>query len=151
MKNKLGWVLAALFGVLLIIFAAGALVFGRVWRFGLHTRPFGMMEHGFGFYFPLGWIGMALLWLIPIGLLVLIVAGAVSLVGAITGSRKSNTTPTTPPPVTNPPASTGKIPTTTSSATPTTEVQEITRTCQNCGKSIQPDWSHCPYCGQELS
>ncbi len=25
------------------------------------------------------------------------------------------------------------------------------RTCLNCGRPIQADWKHCPYCGQPLS
>ncbi len=152
MKNKLGWILAALFGVLLIIFAAGVLVFGRMWRFGEHMRPYGMMGHGFGFYAPFGWIGMALLWLIPIGFLVLIVAGVVSLVSALTGSKKSNAAASPAiPPSTTPAPPAGTTPMNAGAVSPTPQVGENLRTCQNCGKPLQTDWSHCPYCGQELS
>lgn len=152
MKNKLGWILAALFGVLLIIFAAGVLIVGRMWRFGDHMRPFGMMGRGFGFYAPFGWIGMALLWLIPIGFLVLIVAGIVSLVSALTGSKKSSAaTSQAIPTSTTPPPPSGTISMNVGAVSPAPQEQENLRTCQNCGKPVQADWSHCPYCGQELS
>ena len=28
--------------------------------------------------------------------------------------------------------------------------EQVTATCANCGHEVQEDWSHCPYCGQNL-
>ncbi len=51
---------------------------------------FGMM-HGFGYYQPFGWIGMLLGWIIPLGILVLLIAGVVILVTSLT--RRGQTPP----------------------------------------------------------
>jgi len=28
---------------------------------------------------------------------------------------------------------------------------KTTRTCANCGKPLQEDWTHCPYCGADVN
>ncbi len=82
---------------------------------------YGMMGRGFGFFGPFG-ILMGML--VPFGGIVLLLIGIIGLVANLANSGRS----TTP----SPPA----IP---------------ARSCPNCGKPAQPDWSNCPYCGTLLS
>ncbi len=55
----------------------------------LFMGGFGMMGGGgmmgrYGFYSPFGWVGMLLGWIIPLGILVLLIAGVVILVTSLT-------------------------------------------------------------------
>ena len=73
-----------------------------------------MMGYG---YAPFGGLfmglGMLLVWAIPLGLLFLVIFGAVRLA--------------------------------TRSGKP-----DMTQSCGNCGKAVQPDWNTCPYCSTTL-
>lgn len=79
---------------------------------------------GGGFYsmHPFGWGGMLIGWLIPAGVFFLLLVGLFALVNRLIRPMGA------PPP----PAGTA-------------------RTCPNCGKPAQGDWSTCPYCGHKLS
>lgn len=70
---------------------------------------------------PFGWIGMVLMWLLPLGLIVLIVAGGVWLVQALTHN-------------TNQLATAG-----------------VSLNCPSCGQPAQTDWRNCPHCGAQLA
>ncbi len=118
MKSTIGWVLAIIFGLLLLLLLPGAWMMSRPWIGGYG----GMMGGGFNSMHPFGWGGMLLGWLIPVGVIVLMVIGAVALVNNLNRSGSAS----------QPPAVLG-------------------RTCPNCGKPAQGDWSTCPYCGQKLS
>ena len=85
MKSKIGWILAIALG-LLFLFLLPSLVMGRSWMGGYGGIMGPGMMGGFGYMNPLGFFGMALMWLVPIGLLVLLVIGAVAL---INGLKKS--------------------------------------------------------------
>lgn len=90
--NKVGWAVVAVLGVLLLL-ALGvgmSLLGGGTGYGGWGMMGPGMMGgYGGWGYSPLGWVGMAFMWLIPIGLLVLTVLGAVYLVRAV-GSGTGN-------------------------------------------------------------
>jgi hypothetical protein len=118
MKSTIGWIVAILFGLLLLLLLPGAWMMGRGWTGGYG----GMMGGGFSFMHPFGWGGMLLAWLIPLGVVLLLVFGAVALLNSL--NRPGN--------ITQPPAA-------------------LSRTCPNCSRPAQGDWNHCPYCGQDLS
>ena len=82
MKSKTGWILAIALG-LVILFLLPSLLMGRFWMgdYGRFMGP-GMMG-GFGYLNPLGFFGMGLMWVIPIGILVLLVIGVVALVNRL--------------------------------------------------------------------
>lgn len=74
---------------------------------------------GFGVF---GWLIMLGMWLVPLAVVALLVAGVMALFRA-----------TTVTPVGTPPA-------------PTSEAHP----CPNCGKHVQNGWVACPYCGEKL-
>jgi uncharacterized membrane protein len=119
MKSKTGWILVITLGLVLLLVIPSLLMMGRPWTGGYGGMMGPGMMGGFGYWNPLGFIGMALMWLIPIGLLVLLVLGAVALINGLT--RSGNSAPAVP-----------------------------NRTCSNCGKQAQSDWTTCPYCGKAL-
>jgi len=73
--KKINWLVVAVISVILLLF-----LFGGGMLSGWGHRGWGMMG-GYGGmmgnwgYSPFGWIGMAFMWLIPIGVLALIVFG----------------------------------------------------------------------------
>lgn len=81
--NKINWTIVAIVAVALLFVAS---LFGGG-GYGRGMMGPGMMG-GWGFS-PFGWIGMALMWLIPIGFLVLTVLGIVWLVRAIGSGNQS--------------------------------------------------------------
>jgi uncharacterized membrane protein len=81
--NKINWTIVAIVAVALLFVAS--LFGGRGYGWGM-MGP-GMMG-GWGFS-PFGWIGMAFMWLIPIGFLVLALLGIVWLVRAIGSGNQS--------------------------------------------------------------
>jgi hypothetical protein len=82
------------------------------------------MMRGFGL---LGLVGFGLSLLIPLGLIALLVIGLVWLFNR----GRTPMAMATPGPTPVPPPTPG-------------------RTCPNCGRPVQSDWSVCPYCGQKL-
>ena len=115
MKSKIGWIVAITLGLVALFFLP-SLLMGRFWQGG-----YGGMMGGFGFMNPFGFLGMALMWLIPLAVIVLVVLGVVSLFNGL-----NKATPQNP------------------------SVSEPARSCQNCGKTAQADWATCPYCGKSL-
>ncbi len=89
MKSKTGWILAIVSG-LVILFLLPSLLMGRFWTgsyAGMMGSP-GMMG-SFGFPNPFGFFGMVWMWLIPAGILVLLVLGVVALINGLTKSRNA--------------------------------------------------------------
>jgi hypothetical protein len=78
MRSKIGWILAFVL-LLAALFLLPSLVMGRWWG----GDSYGMMGPGmmgnWGWMGPLGFFGMAFMWLVPVGILALAVAGAVAL------------------------------------------------------------------------
>ncbi len=88
--NKVNWTAVIIFGiVVLFVFVVGVSLLGG-WGYGGWGRmgP-GMMGPGmmggWGFA-PFGWIGMIIMWLIPVSFVVLVVLGVVWLVRANVGA-----------------------------------------------------------------
>jgi hypothetical protein len=127
MKNKIGWILAIVLGLVILIglplLLTSGWVGGAPYHRGMMDR-YGMMGRGFGVLNPLEWLGIALMWLIPIGVLVVLVLGSIALIRVVTAPR---------------------IP-----APPAAPVA-ASHPCPNCGKPTQPDWNTCPYCGNSLA
>src|SRR3989337_3190215 len=82
----INWLVVAVISVIVLLFLFGAGMMAGGWGY----RGYGMMEPGMmgGWgYSPFGWIGMAFMWLIPIGFLALTVLGIAWLVRAIGGGN----------------------------------------------------------------
>ena len=80
--KKINWLIVGIIGILALLFLFGGGVMSG-WGYGNHGyRGWGMMGPGMmGWgYSPLGWIGMLFMWLIPIGVITLIVFGIAALV-----------------------------------------------------------------------
>ncbi len=86
--KKSYWIAFAIFGTLfLLVLLAGTSLLGgwNNWGWGMMSGwPSGMM-HGWGFG-SFGWIGIILMWLVPVGFVVLVVLGIVGLVRGLTSS-----------------------------------------------------------------
>ena len=93
------------------------------WPYGIRGMGPGMMGGfpimGFGVF---GWLIMLGMWLVPLAVIVLLVAGVMALF------RSTAVTPAGRPPE------------------PASEVHP----CPNCGRQVQNGWVACPYCGQKL-
>ena len=140
MKSRIGWILAIVLGLLLVVvlvFSGFALGGGRNWEhgygYGGMMRGPGMME-GYRFMQPYGhpFGGASILFgcLISLGILALVILGIIALVRNLT--KPANPAPTQQVPPQEAPAQVEPGP-----------------TCSNCGKPIQSDWSNCPYCGNK--
>ncbi len=136
--NKVNWTQVGVFAiVVLLVVVIGVSLLGSFGGYGMMGR-YGMMGHGTTFApvpcsdagagvtswgFPLfGWLGMLLMWLVPLGFLALLVVGIVWLARAVSGPSQAS--PPTPP---------------------------AAGSCPSCGRPTQADWQHCPYCGQSLT
>lgn len=107
------------------------------WRF-MPMHPYGVFPGSRfdGFFF---W-GRLAGWLIGLGFLALIVLAAIVLVLALTRRQPAQVVSTPSAPVRD-------------SGTPSAPAAVPTpgRTCPNCARPVQEDWSHCPYCGAPLA
>lgn len=122
MKSTIGWIFVGLIAlVLVLVLIPGIFMFGH--GFGGMMGGYGMMGRGFGFTSPMGWLGMGLFTLIPLGFLVLLALGGVWVISSLTKSGNPN--PSVP--------------------------GVASKACSSCGKSVQTDWKVCPYCGNSLS
>ncbi len=117
---KVNWIALVILSVAaLFVLMLGASLLGGFGGYG----GWGMMGPGMmgGWSFaPFGWVGMLLMWLLPLGFLVLLVLGIAWLVKAV--SRPGNGQPPVSP----------------------------TKACPNCHKPAQAEWHNCPYCGTAL-
>ena len=86
--KKSYWIAVAIIGIifLFVLLAGTSLLRGwNNWGWGMMSGwPSGMM-HGWGFG-SFGWIGIILMWLVPVGFVVLVVLGVVGLVRGFTSS-----------------------------------------------------------------
>ena len=152
MKNKTGWIIAIVIVLVLLLALPAGYLLGRAFPWspnGVGERgmmdgrafpPFdgrGMMDRGY--MHPFSWGMMLLGWLVPAGILVLVIVGIVVLVNALMRPKSSAPTPVAAP-VTAPAAETAPLP-------PPAPL----RACASCGKLAQADWSTCPYCGSPLT
>ena len=130
--SKINWTQVVVFGVVaLLVFIIGVNLVSPAW--GGSWEPWGRqgsgqmmgpgMMGGWGFG-PLAWLFMALWFLFPLGLLVLLVLGIVWLFQQVSSPAR--------PAAGSPQAPAGQP-------------------CPNCGRPAQADWHVCPYCGQALT
>lgn len=96
MKSKIGWILGIILVLVLVLVLPALFMMGRFWSggYGNMMGGYGGMMGGFGHMGIFGFFGMALMWLIPLGLLVLVVVGVVALVNGLT--RSGNTAASLP-------------------------------------------------------
>lgn len=121
MKKNLGWIIAVVLGVLLLVAVVLPWIFAGS---GYGMRPYGgMMGRGFGSMHPMGWVGMGLGWLFGLAVLVFLGLGIASLIKYLSG-----------------PNSTSAI----------TAQSRSAGNCSNCGKPTQLEWNVCPNCGNNL-
>jgi hypothetical protein len=123
--RKINWTTIILLMVagLLVLLVAGNLFpfgwsgWGNSWAMmgGWHHPGMMGMLGGWGFS-PFGWLFGLTGMLIPLGLLALLIGGAVWLVQQVARSRPA-----------------------------------AGQNCSNCGRTVQPDWQLCPYCGHSLT
>ena len=78
--KKINWLIVSVTSVIVLLFLFGGGMMMGGWGnrgWGMMGGPGGMMG-GWG-YSPFGWIGMLFMWLIPVGVITLIVFGVASL------------------------------------------------------------------------
>ena len=156
MKTFLKWVLWILIGLLIAaaIFAVGYFAFNHWnggWMMGGRADEFreggrimpwrNMPMHPFGMTRGMRVYGFSPFMLILGGLFrlavpVLIIVGIVALV--LNLRRK---------PATAAPTVVQAVP----AQQPVPSPVEPAKTCSNCGRAVQADWTHCPYCGSDLA
>ncbi len=167
MKSNIGWIILGVFVVLLCLAvpAIGAVVsyfvFRRAGGTGLfegefralpdwtpgrimpfdHYMPF----HSSGIWRSFGMGGMFLGWLIPLGLLALLVLAVVLI---INGARRRNQ-PASAAASAAPVAPVAPVAVTPVAAAPVEPLVE--HACPNCTRQVQVGWVACPYCGAKLS
>jgi hypothetical protein len=163
MSRTMKWILGIVIVLALLVVVAGIgfLAFNRLNVFGLmpgtrQVQPFGygrmmpwrnmpmnpyfgMPGRGYSGFFPLRFI---LGWVFCLGILALIVLGIIAL---FTGLRR-NPQPTGAPIQAVPPA-----PVATPAPAEPASAEAVIRNCPSCGRQVNEDWSHCPYCGSPLS
>lgn len=114
--KKINWLIVGIIGILALLFLFGGGMMAGGWGY----RGSGMMGPGmmgnWG-YSPFGWFGMAFMWLIPVGFLVLTVFGVTWLVQNIGNSRVSSSQ--------NPCPNCGK------------SVQADWKNCPHCGTALK--------------
>jgi hypothetical protein len=153
MSRSIKWILAIVVGLLLVcvVAAAGFFVVSRgnfaavltgpralqFWQ-GRRTMPMqpfqGLPASRFGRASLLPFIGR---WLIFAGLLALVAFGVIALVFLLTrpGQKPAPAVAANAPGMAPAPIST----------------VAAGKNCPNCGRPVQDDWSHCPYCGTGLT
>jgi zinc-ribbon domain len=115
-------------------------------RPSMPMAPFqGMPYRHFGAFSPFGFFGG---WLIVAALLGLFALAVIALVIILRRPGRPALQPAaaTPPPVMQS-AAVEQPPSPDSAAPPAPSGQN----CPSCGREIQADWSHCPYCGTALT
>jgi hypothetical protein len=146
MSTTAKWIIGIIVGLLILAALAvfGLIIFIRLYGAGgltgFHSvrpfegrvfpqQPFGRLpnQHVVGFL-PLGFFLGRLIF--PAFLFLLVVVGIILLFSLFRSRRPAATS-------------------VTSSAPP--PVQAASRSCPNCERLVQDDWSHCPYCGATLS
>ena len=88
--KRVNWNAVAVFSaVVLLVFLVGVYLLGG-WgyggRGGIGSGMMGPGMMGAWGYYPFGWIGMVFMWIIPVGLVVMVVLGVAWLIRAISGT-----------------------------------------------------------------
>ena len=131
MNKKSYTIIAILIGLVLLgLFLVVPFIFTRIWNnSGWWFGP-GMMDRNFGYHMPFGGFAMLGMWLIPLTIVGLLVAGAIASIVSLSRPRNP-----APPAVYTPPVTTLTPP---------------AQNCPNCGRAVESDWVACPHCGAPL-
>lgn len=121
MKKVFSWFL--IIAAVLLLALPLLWMISSLWGYGGMMGGYGMMGRYYGYMNPFGWIGMAMMWLIPAAFLVILITGAVALINNLATPSNRN---------------------------PQAGASASGRVCQSCGRPAQADWNTCPYCGQSL-
>ena len=158
MSKALKWILGILIGLIVVaaLVSLGFLAADRIdlghrlmdsrtiqpwdgervmpWR-DMPMRPYSRLyPQRFVGFFPLASIAGGLFCL---GVLVLIILGIIALVRVLRRPAQVSAAPVTP-----------DVPEPAPAPAP---AQAVTHPCQACGRQVQDDWVHCPYCGADLT
>lgn len=124
-------IIAILIGLVLLgLILVVPLVAMRVWNDGGWTIGQGMMDRNFGYHMPFGGFAMFGMWLIPLAIVGLLVAGAIASIVSLSRPRNP-----APPAAQIPPVMAATMP---------------AQNCPNCGKAVESEWVACPHCGAGL-
>ena len=137
MKKHIGWIVAGILTVIVVLSVPAMLLLSRIGRFGGMMGRRGMWDRGFERFGhpgmmnfgPWGFIGPFLACLVGIILLGLIVWGIVALVKALSKPKAVAAPVIVPAPAV---------------------VEPKEHNCSNCGRPSQDDWAICPYCGNKI-
>jgi len=171
MTRTVKWILGILIG-LVVVCTIVAIGFFAISRLGLGTMAVGRRaftpfegrrnimpmapyqgmpyQQHFGGYFPFGFLGGGLILAALLGLFVLGVVALVLLLRRPSHAAIQSTVPMQSAVVDQ--AATGAQITPDQPAV--SQVMPLASTgqsCPSCGRSVQADWSHCPYCGTALT
>ena len=151
MKNVLKWA-AIILGILIVLVLVAS---PFLLRFGFARTPLNMIPRGFngtpfdrgpngphmmGGFGMFGGMGMMLFRLLGnVVVLGLIVMGVIALIKVFS----------TPRSVAQPAAIQG-VSAVAAAAAPVPAPVQTTQPCKACGKELQPDWTHCPFCGEKV-
>jgi hypothetical protein len=135
MRSKLGWILAILFGLIILLAIPAFFLFSHGW-FGGYGGMMGgygrMMGRGFPYGFtPYSWVFIISSWLIRLGIFALLVIAGVWLVTYLMRGKERTAGSNLPASTTTPPPAPAP-------------------TCPNCHREVQADWKVCPYCETRL-
>ena len=112
---------------------------------GMPMNPYFGMPYGrFGGFFPLRFIGGSIF---CFGILALIVLGIIALVTASRRQPQSAAAPVQAVSTVQPGKPVPQAPETGVAAPEATPA----RICPSCGRQVNEEWSHCPYCGSPLT
>jgi uncharacterized membrane protein len=169
MTRTVKWILGILIGlvslcavVVLGLFAISRLGFGAVavsrrgftpfdGRGPMPMAPYQEMPYRhFGAFSPFGFLGGGLILAALLGLFVLGVIALVLLLRRPARAAIQSTVPMQSAAV-DPAAPSGQISPDQSTAAQAMPSAPTGQSCPSCGRSVQADWSHCPYCGTGLS
>lgn len=164
MKTGTKWLIGILVGVVVVVVVAslGVLAWRAIsfnnWEYGMRSgrlwddqpvlpREFNphMMPMRPFFWQTGSWYGFFGLGRILIGALLCLVVPVLLIIGVVLLLRNSQNPPQ---PVSSQPAPVP--PPTASIHEPVEASSQDMKLCSHCGRQVQEDWSHCPYCGNTL-
>lgn len=125
MKRNVGWIVLGIGLIALVVLLSVVFFSGRGWMGGYGGMMGGgyhmMPWYGSGGMGIWGWFWMILGWLIPLGIVILLIAGGVWLGNTLSQTKK------------------GEL-----------RDKPQLQACPQCAKPTEAEWNVCPYCGNAL-